>query len=180
MQSHLKKNIIVHKLSSILSIQKVENKILRIFEYVLAYMIFDEKNISNKFVTDKILIEIHFVNDLKINLLIDIDVFKSQKISINFDNNIVYIKTYEIKTLINSHIKKDSHIKRIIRVKKTFIIYLKTTNVFITYNENLLNDRNFLFESYCSENLNRENEVYAHIIDFLFFLCKSTTLLRSR
>ena len=55
---------------------------LRIFEYVLAYMIFDEKNFSNKFVTDKILIEIHLVNDLKINLLIDVDVFKSQKMSI--------------------------------------------------------------------------------------------------
>ena len=79
---------------------------LRIFEYVFTYMIFDEKNASNKSVTNKILIEIHFVNDLKINLLIDIDVFEFQKMNIDFDNNVVYIKIYEMKTLINSHIKK--------------------------------------------------------------------------
>ena len=69
-------------------------------------MMFDEKNTSNKLITNKILIEIHFVNDLKINLLIDVDVFESQKMSINFDNNVVHIKICETKTFINSHIKK--------------------------------------------------------------------------
>ena len=105
--------------------------------------------------------------------------------SINFDNNMIHIKICKMKTFINSHIKKNSHIKRIIRVKKTFTIYSKTTNVFITYNENLSNDKNFLFESHYSENLRRKNEIYAYIIDFSFFfvqinnvIAKSIILLR--
>ena len=85
-----------------------------------------------------------------------------------------------MKTFINSYTKKNSYIKRIIRVKKTFTIYLKTTNVFIIYNEDLSNDKNFLFESHCSKNLSRENDVYTHIIDsFFFFVQVNNVIARS-
>ena len=117
------------------------------------------------------------MNDLKINLLINVDVLESQKMSINFDNNIVHIKTCEMKASINLHIRKNFYIKRIIRVKKTFTVYSETTNVFITYNEILSNDRNFLFESHCSENLSREDEVYTHIIDSFFFFVQVNNVI---
>ena len=67
-------------------------------------------------------------------------------------------------------IKKNLEVRRVIRIKKTIIIStLSIILMLITYHNTLLKDKDFLFESQYKQNLEREKNVFAYIVNFSFF-----------
>ena len=48
------------------------------------------------------------------------------------------------------------------------ILILSIMSMLITYRDILLNNKNFLFESQYKQNLERNKNVFAHIVDFSF------------
>ena len=73
--------------------------------------------IDDKFIMICVIVEIHLMNDLKINMLIDVNVFKSQKMILNFEHNTLIINNCQkIKIVIDSINRIKSHQKRTIRI----------------------------------------------------------------
>ena len=68
-------------------------------------------------ITNKFDVEIHFVNDLKTNLLIDNDVFIAQRVKIDLiTQNIQLSNCQNLVVSIDTMIKKNSDFKRTIRL----------------------------------------------------------------
>ena len=104
-------------------------------------------------------------------MLIDVNVLKSQKMIFNFEHNTLTINNCQnIKVTIDLISRIKFYLKRIIRTQKAFTIYFdQIVEISITYKSDLLKNRNFLFESYCSKYLNYNNDVFAHIINVFFY-----------
>ena len=168
-QQYFSNNIIKQLFSSI-SMRNIENIIYHIFDYVVFTLYFDDQLIDKIVVIDKFQIEIHLIDDLKINIFIDNDVFIVQQIKLNLTQQIVQLNNCQnFVAFINVLSKQKIKIKRIIRVKNIVIMSIKIIiNVSISYNENLSIDRDFLFESQCAKYLNNDDDVLIHIIDVEF------------
>ena len=104
----------------------------------------------------KMIMKTHLIDNLKVNMLINNDVFMLQKIKFNFINEKMIIdicQNFVIK--IEIVIKKDFEIRRIIRIKKMIIILiLLIILILITYYNTLLKDKDFLFEFNINKTLN--------------------------
>ena len=83
LQQYFSNNIIKQLLSSI-SMRNIDNIMHHIFDYVLFTLYFDDQLIDKIVVIDKFQIEIHLIDDLKINIFIDNDMFIVQQIKLNF------------------------------------------------------------------------------------------------
>ena len=107
------------------------------------------------------------IDDLKINILIDNDVFTTQQVKLNLTQQIVQLNNCQnLVAFINVLTRQEIEMKRIIRVKNIVIISIKIIiNVLMSYNDNLSTDRDFLFESQCAKYLNDDDNVFAHIVD---------------
>ena len=105
--------------------------------------------------------EIHLINDLKINMLIENDILKSEKFYINLENNIVYIDNCDIFVFVNVKRRSSSQNHLIHIIKITVISPRSKIAIFIHHILNdIFNDRNYLFES---EKLNLI--MYAHFMN---------------
>ena len=163
-------NNIIKQLSSSISMRNIDNIMHHIFDYVVLTLYFDDQLVDKNVAIDKFQIEIHLIDDLKINIFIDNDVFIVQQIKLNLAQQIVQLNSYQnFIAFINVLIKQKIEIKRIIRVKNIVIVSIKVTiNVSMSYNENLSADRDFLFESQCAKYLDDDDDVLIHIIDAEF------------
>ena len=155
-----------------LSVRKVNDKLIKFSDFVLTQLFIDDIDVVDKFITTTIIVEVHLIDDLKTNMLIDVDVFKSQKMILNFEHNTLIINNCDITTTINSVNREKSHVKRIIRNQKIFTMLLdELIKISVIFYDDLSNDKNFLFESQCTTYLNQNENVFAHIIDSnLFFI----------
>ena len=119
--------------------------------------------------TGVIIIEVHIVDDLKVNLLIGNDVMTPQGMTLDLGKQIMTIDSCKgIKIPINSRARVAPHIKRTIRSKNAFTVLPGTTmRVPVTFNGQLPDDRDFLFEPQlaASHDLGHEGGVFAHIVD---------------
>ena len=146
---------------------------MKINNFVVIQLYIDDVDIVKQSITICITIEVHFVDDLKTNMLIDVDVLASQRMSLNFERYIFIIDNCEnIKTIINSINRVKSHVKKTIRIQKTFIVQFdELIYVSITFRDDLSNNKKNFFESQCVEHLSHDDDVFAHIIDVsLFFV----------
>ena len=82
-------NSIVKQLFSSISMRNIENIMHHIFDYVVFTLYFDDQLIDKIVAIDKFQIEIHLIDDLKINIFIDNDVFIAQQIKLNLAQQIV-------------------------------------------------------------------------------------------
>jgi hypothetical protein len=148
LQQYFSNNIIKQLLSSI-SMRNIENIMHHIFDYVVFTLYFDDQLIDKIVVIDKFQIEIHLIDDLKINIFIDNDVFIDQQIKLNLTQQTIQLNNCQnFVAFIDVLTKQKVELKRIIRVKNIVIVSIKIiVNVSMLYNENLSIDRNFLFES---------------------------------
>ena len=173
MQRHLNEIMMMHKFVSSLSIKKIDEKMLRTFKYVTIYICLNVIDFEQQSIIAKLIAEIHLIDNLTTNLLLIIDVLIFQKMILNFKNRLIRINICNVIALIDMITRKND-IKKIVRVKKTFIIlFNQTINVFIIYqrfdgNFLLFENRDYFFESQCSHHLNDQGDVYAHLIDFIF------------
>ena len=164
-------NLKIKKLISSILIRNIDNIMHFIFEYIVINCYFDDylSNNNRISITNKFDIEIHFVDDLKTNLLVDNDVLNAQNAKIDLITQIVHLNNCQnLVALIDIIIKKNSSLKRIIRAKQIINVFVNfIVMIFVNYHDNLSNDKNFLFESQCVQQrlLNTNENVFVHIID---------------
>ena len=108
----------------------------------------------------EIIMKIHLVCNLKVKLLIDIDVLDSEKMNISFHNSFLIINDEnEWETSIHVHAKNNIHIyQKIQALKKQIILSYSFLIVSIKFKSALSTDQDFLFISIYSG-------IYAHLID---------------
>ena len=172
MKTQLKNNMKIQQLTSSLSMKKINDKLIKFNNFVLIQLFINDIDVVDKFIMTMITIEIYLIDDLKTNMFIDVDVFKSQKMILNFEHNTFIINNCNITTTINFVNREKSHVKRIIRNQKFFtMLFDELIKISIIFHDDLSNDKNFLFEFQCSTYLNQNENVFAHIIDSnLFFI----------
>ena len=126
---------------------EIKNNIYKINKYII-YKIYlsNEKN-KNKYIViiKTISRKIYLVNKLVIDILLKNNILILKEVNLLFLKKIAYIDNYNINISIEIHLK-ESLIRRVINLKKTFIISLYLNVTITIYYLNLLN-RNFLFKS---------------------------------
>ena len=160
-------NSTIKQLSSFISMRNIDNIMHHIFDYVVLTLYLDDQLVDKIATIDKFQIEIHLIDDLKINILIDNDILTTQQVKLNLAQQIVQLNSCQnLVAFINVLIRQEAEVKRIIRVKNIVIISIKITiNVSMSYNDDLSTDRDFLFESQCAKYLDDDDDVFAHIVD---------------
>ena len=112
-----------------LSIREIENNIHNFNEYIVVDLFINNHVVKNEIkisTTNRFLIEIHIVDELKINLFIDNDVFNAQKTLLNLKTQLTtLINCRNFEIFINIIAKKNVDQKRIIRSKNNFKISIK-------------------------------------------------------
>ena len=98
------------------------------------------------------------MNKLVVDILLKNNILILKEINLLFLKEIAYINNYNINISIKIHLK-ESLIRRVINLKKIFIISLYLNVTIIIYYLNLL-DRNFLFKS-------RENSILSLYIKLI-------------
>ena len=108
-------NLIIKHLNKSIFVRDINNSMHNINEYVMIFYFMKEKlsNDSNHLI--KFIMKIHLINDFKTNILIDINVIKSQKMNLLFVNNILIIDACKnLRILIDTIIKANLNIRRMI------------------------------------------------------------------
>ena len=162
--------ISIRQLIASLSVRSIDNNIHSFNEYVVVdlfmndHVIITEKKTS---ATNRFSIEIHIVDELKINLLIDNDVLNVQRMSLDLKfQTTILANCHDFKVFIDIIAKKNFDQRRIIRSKVSFKISAKATvQMSMSYHDNLSNDRDFLFEFQCNQFLDLNENVFAHIVN---------------
>ena len=131
---------------------KIKNDIYEINEYIIYKIyLFNKKNKNKRVVIIKITLrEIYLVNKVVVDILLRNDNLILKEINLLFLKEIAYIDSCDVNISIEVHLK-ESLIRRVINLKKVFIISLYSNVIITIYYLNLL-DRNFLFKS-------RENSI---------------------
>ena len=149
-------NLKIKKLTLSILIRDIDNIMHYIFNYIVINYYFDDylsNNINDRVSTiDKFDAKIHLINDLKINLLFDNNVFIAQRVKINLITQIVQLSNCQnLVASIDTITRKNSNLKRIIRVKQIINVFVNfIVMIFVNYHDNLLNNKDFLFELQCA------------------------------
>ena len=171
-------DLIIKRLSSSISIRDIENIIHHINQYAMIDFYMNDKvnhiNHIAKFST-----EIHLVDDLKTNLLINTNVMKTQKTKLDLKKSILTIEFCKnLVTSIDTIARLVSNTKRIIRARHATIISTHfILRVFVTYHDQLFDDRDYLFESQCVVDFDDDDDVFAHIVNITlsYILIRNTS-----
>ena len=160
----------VKKITVKISIRGLRFKIHHFDEYAIHIFYIKDVLFDNTRVFAQITREIHIVDDLKANMLIEADILTSKRIIINFITQFIKIDSYrDIVVSMNSRIRFES-IKRTIKSLNKIILSPRITMLMsITYaDDKLSEDRDLLFEPQCALSLDLAGEVYIHMIDISF------------
>ena len=172
-------NLIIEHLNKSISIRDIDNSVHNISEYVVISF-FIRKKLSNDLNhLIKFIMKIHLIDDFKTNILIDINVMKTQRMNLLFVNNILVIDACKnLRISIDTIIKANSNIRRTIQAQHVIIIFSHfTIEIAVIYQridkqyDRLSNDRDYFFEFQCSKQvqLNENDDVFAHIINASMF-----------
>ena len=160
----------IRQLIASLSIRDIENNIYNFNEYVVVDLFMNDHviNVEEKnSATNRFSIEIYIVDELKINLLIDNDVFNAQRMSLKLKiQTATLISCRNLKIFIDITAKKNIDQRRIIRFKINFKISAEIiVQMSILYHDNLSNDRDFFFEFQCNQLLDLNENVFVYIVN---------------
>ena len=103
--------------------REIKNDIYKINKYIIYKIyLFDEKNKNKRIVIIKIISrEIYLIDKFVIDILLRNDILILKEINLLFLKENAYIDSYDINILIEIHLK-ESLIRRVINLKKVFII----------------------------------------------------------
>ena len=152
------KNISIKTMIISITVRELNTTKHFIDKYVIVLMYFSEKNNHDKLVRAKITRKVHFVNNLKANMLIENDVLKSKKFDIFTFTSTVYIES--CKVIISIFIKN-----RFIS-QSTTIHFIKAriisshTKINISIHKISLSKRDYFFE-FVEINFS----IYSHVVD---------------
>ena len=169
-------DVSIQKMTSFVSIRDIKRKIVKIDEFVIVKLYFDD-TLIDQIVTRTIEIKIYFIDDFAINLLLDNDVLYSQNIIMNLQKQKLFIDNCQkLKLFLKIQTRQNSHVKRTIKTRETFTITLEQfVEMFVNYRDDLFNNKFFLFESQCKQNFDFEKNVYVYVVDVNL----SKTLIRN-
>lgn len=147
-------------MSAPIPVRGVGNKITRTDEYVEIEMFIPGATATGSFIMDA-----HVVDELRANMLIGTDNLEPQGIAIDFNTATAKIGACEKLTIpISIHVRGQAHAKRTSKAKATTTVSAKTTmRVPVAYKA-MRSDRDFLFESECTQDLDAEGGVSAHLV----------------
>ena len=131
----------------------------QIDKYALITMQFKEKNNIHKIVQAAIIRKIYLIENFKINLLINNDIFDSKLIDILASANSTYIENCEIIIFILIKIKSKSQ-QLLIYIIKTLIVIFEF-EFLLDIHKIFLFDRDYFFEFVNTVNFS----IYAHVVD---------------
>ena len=121
-------------------------------KFIILYIYISEL-INNKIKMIKIIIKIHLVYNLKVKLLVDINVLNSEEMNISFHNYFLIIDSKdEWETSIHVHTKNNTHVcQKIWALKEQIILLYSLLTVSIEFKSALSTDWDFLFISIYSD-----------------------------
>ena len=126
--------------------RRIKNDIYEINKYII-YKIYlsNKKNKNERVVIIKTISrEIYLVNKLVVDILLKNNILILKEINLLFLKEIAYIDNYNINILIEVH-SKESLIRRVINLKKVFIISLHLNVTITIYYLNLERTRFYFF-----------------------------------
>ena len=168
-RAYLRKQLLgleIKKLVSSISVREVSNKIVNSDKYIIV-TIYVKDIIDGEAKTACLTMKVHIVNNLKINLLIENDIMISQNMCVDLDiRTCKFEKCQRLKTPIDVITKFRSNLRRTIRNKVNVIIVSDATvTVPVAYNDEISQNRDFLFEPNCSQDLDVIENVFAHVVN---------------
>ena len=127
--------------------RRIKNDIYEINKYII-YKIYlsNNKNKNKRIVIIKTISkEIYLINKLVVDILLKNNILILKEVNLLFLKKIAYIDSYNINIFIEIYLK-EFLIRRVINLKKVFIIPSHSNATITIYYLNLL-DRDFLFKS---------------------------------
>ena len=144
------------------------NKITNATEYINIDLYFPG-TVDGTTCLAKVPIEVHLTDDLKANMLIGTDILTPHKFVLNCASQTATIGScQQAQISARSVVKPHSQIKRKVKSKSAFTLPPNSvTNIPISYQGSLPDDRDFLFEPELPESydLGRGGGIFAHIVD---------------
>ncbi len=151
---------IIRRMITSLNVRELNINKHEIWEYIIAIIYFSEKIKQEKLIRKVIRREMHLIDDLKANMLIDNDILEFEDIFIDDVNNKATIVNCDMIILIEIRTFFKNMITKALHVRFITIISSHSMIIISIHHTNLSSNRDFLFES---EELNVF--IYAHIID---------------
>lgn len=159
----------IKSMTSLIFVRDIDNIIHQLIKYILVTFYVNETLSSFKSVVISIIREVYLVNNLKINMLIDIDILVSERMILNMNLITLFIKSCKNLTIIiNVMIRKNSNSKRTVRVKDRISISSHSqTNIsiLVRQQDQLSNDRDLIFESCYDRDFDQSDDLYAHVVN---------------
>lgn len=159
-QSIVSKNEIKN-LISLISVREIKNKIHHFSDYVLMTAYVKKYLSNNTVVTIRFQREIHLIDDLKIKMLIDINIMSSEKIQLNLSNQTMRIDSCQNVTIkIYVIACQKSNLMRTVRSHdRTTVSSSSLVKISVKFKQ-LSKNREFLFKSNSSQ-----YDLYTHIVN---------------
>ena len=141
-------NLEIKTITTSLLIKDINNKIVNINEYIII-TIYVRDTLNGQWRIVYLIMNIYIVNDLKTYIFIGINILIPEGIVIDLDIKTFTLNKYlKLQALFDIIVKLNSYSKRTIRFKSVIIIVLNITiEILVAYNNNILYNRDFLFES---------------------------------
>ena len=154
-------NISIRTMTTSISIRDLDTAQHWFSDYVIIFIYFSNK--KNEIVV-KIMItrEIHLIDNLKINMLIENDLMKSKKIDINVTKETAHIDSCDVIVALNVKTFR-TIVHTSIHARKTIIVFSHIEIVLSIHFTTIFANRDFLFES---KNLNLS--LYVHLTNVEF------------
>ena len=159
----------IRKMASPVPVKGLGNRIVMTDEYVVL-TIFVDGLVDGVARTACFSTEVHLVEDLKANMLIGNDTLVPQGISIDYDSKLIkFARCENLVAPIDVVARSDPNAKRTIKAKNAIMIPPRMTmEVPVVNNGSIPNDRDFLFEPECQQDLGVNGGVFAHLVDSSF------------
>lgn len=172
-------NLQIQTMKFSISIRNVSNKLINTNEFAIVRIHLNELA-NEKLAITVLIIEVHLVDQLNVNMLVEMNVISSEHIILNLHHQWMIIESCQnLMININSKARLYSNTRRIIQAQKSINLSSElTTSVLVFFNErSLSDDRDFLFESQYSWDLKYDDDVFAHVvnIDLSFVQIRNAT-----
>ena len=160
----------IRKMASPIRVKGLGNRMVTTTEYVVLTLYVDVRAQNGNLKTACLTTEVHLVEDLKANMLIGNDTMVPQGMVIDFHRKVLrFSHCQNLETSIDVIIRTDPNAKRTIKSKSAVTIPPRMTKeIPVVYNGSIPDDRDFLFEPDCHQDLGVDGGVFAHVVDSSF------------
>ena len=116
-------NHFIQRMITVISIRRINENVIKSDEFIIIKIIFEKIDSKKHSIKNVIIAKLHVINDFDVNLLIKNDVLISKNMIIDLNRRRLIINNCEnFEISIKIKIRKNFHVKHIIRAKQTYII----------------------------------------------------------